>query len=168
MSSSYRGRSLISLYSFIDVGSGSGYMLACFYHLTGNPSSDSSLSKGFVLGIEHIPELSGQSIENLRKDGLGSSLDDCEVKVVSEDGRNPDLKYGGAWDVIHVGAAAPTIPEALLSQLKAPGRMFIPVGDYNQAIYQVDKHPDGRITQRELYGVRYVPLTSQEAQLGSS
>jgi hypothetical protein len=32
------------------------------------------------------------------------------------------------YQVIHVGAAAPTIPDALVDQLASPGRMFIPVG----------------------------------------
>ncbi|KAA1082308.1 hypothetical protein PGTUg99_032466 [Puccinia graminis f. sp. tritici] len=141
-------------------------MVACFHHLVKGPAPDSSPPTiGFVLGIEHIPELARQSIENLRKDGLGPSLENSEISVSSEDGRNPDLRHGGAWDVIHVGAAAPTVPEALLNQLNAPGRMFIPVGEENQAIYQIDKHSDGRITQQELYGVRYVPLTDQKSQL---
>ncbi|OAV94969.1 protein-L-isoaspartate O-methyltransferase [Puccinia triticina 1-1 BBBD Race 1] len=153
----------------LDVGSGSGYMLACFHHLVKGPAPNvSPPTIGFVLGIEHIPELAIQSIGNLRKDGLGPSLDNSEISVCSEDGRNPDPRHGGAWDVIHVGAAAPTVPESLLNQLNAPGRMFIPVGEDNQAIYQIDKHSDGSITQHELYGVRYVPLTSLDSQLQST
>ncbi|KNZ62455.1 protein-L-isoaspartate O-methyltransferase [Puccinia sorghi] len=180
-----------------DVGSGSGYMVACFHHLVRGPAPDSSppaigfvladrLSQvnmtGEIVGIEHIPELARQSIDNLKKDGFGPSLENSEICISSEDGRNPDPGHGGAWDVIHVGAAAPTIPDSLLIQLNAPGRMFVPVyidqsyrsvlshrsnqvGEDNQAIYQIDKHSDGSITQKELYGVRYVPLTSQEAQL---
>jgi len=152
----------------LDVGSGSGYMVACFHHLVKGPAPDSSPPAiGFVLGIEHIPELARHSIDNLKRDGLGPSLQNSEICISSEDGRNPDPSHGGAWDVIHVGAAAPTIPESLLIQLNAPGRMFIPVGEDSQAIYQIDKLSDGSITQRELYGVRYVPLTSQDAQLKS-
>lgn len=40
-------------------------------------------------------------------------------------------------DAIHVGAAAPHMPQALVDQLAQPGRMFIPVGTYSQAVYQV-------------------------------
>lgn len=36
------------------------------------------------------------------------------------------------YQVIHVGAAAPSIPDALVDQLAAPGRMFIPVGVVEQ------------------------------------
>lgn len=34
----------------------------------------------------------------------------------------------GPFDAIHVGAAAETIPEDLVSQLKVGGRMVVPVG----------------------------------------
>lgn len=33
----------------------------------------------------------------------------------------------GPYDAIHVGAAAPTVPEALVQQLKSPGRLIVPV-----------------------------------------
>ncbi|MBW0531686.1 hypothetical protein O181_071401 [Austropuccinia psidii MF-1] len=150
----------------LDVGSGSGYMLACLYHLINSIPSRAWVanSPGLILGIEHIPQLAHQSIENLINDGLSKSLETGEIKVVAEDGRNPDPKHGGAWDVIHVGAAAPTIPQALLDQLAAPGRMFIPVGEYDQSIYQIDKNSDGTITQSQLYDVKYVPLTNRESQ----
>ncbi|KAI8445521.1 protein-L-isoaspartate O-methyltransferase [Phakopsora pachyrhizi] len=145
----------------LDVGSGSGFMMACFHHLITDLEKDESTQSGFVLGIEHIPELSEASIKNLRKDGLGKILDQGKIKVSLEDGRNPSIEHGGNWDVIHVGAAAPKLPSALLSQLASPGRMFIPVGEHQQSIYQVDKDKHGRITQEKLYAVSYVPLTDR-------
>ena len=36
------------------------------------------------------------------------------------------------YQIIHVGAAAPEIPQALIDQLAKPGRMFIPVGEHSQ------------------------------------
>jgi protein-L-isoaspartate(D-aspartate) O-methyltransferase len=57
------------------------------------------------------------------------------------------------YDAIHVGAAAPTLPEALVEQLASPGRMFIPVGTESQVILQVDKDEQGKVTQKELMGV---------------
>lgn len=41
------------------------------------------------------------------------------------------------FDAIHVGAAAPTLPAALVDQLSRPGRMFIPVGTHTQQVLQV-------------------------------
>jgi protein-L-isoaspartate(D-aspartate) O-methyltransferase len=64
----------------------------------------------------------------------------------------------GPYDAIHVGAAARTVPPALVEQLASPGRMVIPVGTYSQRLMQVDKDAQGRITQRDLFGVVVRPL----------
>lgn len=69
------------------------------------------------------------------------------------------------YDAIHVGAAAPEIPPALLEQLKPGGRMVIPVGSYFQDLKVVDKNPDGSISVHSETSVRYVPLTSRGTQL---
>ncbi|KAG0147040.1 hypothetical protein CROQUDRAFT_656489 [Cronartium quercuum f. sp. fusiforme G11] len=153
----------------LDVGSGSGYILACVHHLITDSfdvkAYDSAPQAGFVLGIEHIPELVNESIQNLRRDGLGKMIDEGRIKVIVGDGRNPNNALGGSWDAIHVGAAAPTMPQSLIRQLACPGRMFIPVGVHSQAIFQVDKDENGEITEKELYQVKYVPLTDREAQI---
>lgn len=57
------------------------------------------------------------------------------------------------------------MPQALIDQLARPGRMFIPVGDYSQQIWQVDKDAEGNVTQKKLFDVRYVPLTDRERQM---
>lgn len=69
------------------------------------------------------------------------------------------------YDAIHVGAAAPEIPPALIEQLKPGGRMVIPVGNIFQDLKVVDKNSDGSISIRSETSVRYVPLTSRDAQL---
>ncbi|THH12822.1 hypothetical protein EW146_g7334 [Bondarzewia mesenterica] len=142
----------------LDIGSGSGYLSAVFHHLV-----SSEQQKGKVVGIEHIPQLVEWSIKNLGKDGLQHALDDNEIVMLAGDGRlgYPD---GGPYDAIHVGAAAPVLPQLLVDQLTRPGRMFIPVGEYMQDVVQVDKHEDGRITSKRLFGVMYVPLTDREKQ----
>ena len=43
----------------LDIGSGSGYLCAAFYEMMDR--------KGKVVGIEHIKELSDESVENLSK-----------------------------------------------------------------------------------------------------
>jgi len=142
----------------LDIGSGSGYLAAVFHHLV-SPG-------GKVVCIEHIPELVDWSIANLKKDGLDHALESGEVVILSGDGR---LGYAqeGPYDAIHVGAAAATIPPALVEQLATPGRMFIPVGTFMQFIEQVDKDDTGNVTSQKVMGVRYVPLTDQHKQLGN-
>lgn len=66
------------------------------------------------------------------------------------------------YNAIHVGAAAPTIPQPLIDQLARPGRMFIPVDDEepgawgfgSQSIWQVDKDEDGKVSKQRLMGVQ--------------
>ncbi|KAK8044056.1 hypothetical protein PG993_004080 [Apiospora rasikravindrae] len=75
----------------------------------------------------------------------------------------------GGWDAIHVGAAAEELHEELVRQLRAPGRMFIPVGGkdgWDQYIWTVDKDVEGNVTKTRGYGVRYVPLTDAPGAVG--
>jgi protein-L-isoaspartate(D-aspartate) O-methyltransferase len=59
----------------------------------------------------------------------------------------------GPFDAIHVGAAAPVVPDELVQQLAQPGRMFIPVGSFAQTVLLIDKDEQGNITEQKLFGV---------------
>lgn len=71
----------------------------------------------------------------------------------------------GPYDCIHVGAAAPKMPEELIKQLAPGGVMVIPVGVHEQEFLRVTKDATGKINTTRVFGVRYVPLTSKEEQL---
>jgi len=88
----------------------------------------------------------------------------CLTALKTADGRLgfPDA---APYDAIHVGAAAPEVPQPLLDQLKPGGRMVIPVGTYFQDLQVVDKNTDGSISIQNDASVRYVPLTSRSVQL---
>jgi len=148
----------------LDVGSGSGYTCAMFHHLV---SPDDSEKKGKVVGIDHIQQLVDWSVKNLKKDGLAVNSPDAHIAMICGDGRKGH-EVSAPFDAIHVGAAAPTIPQPLVDQLATPGRMFIPVDDEggygNQSIWQVDKDKDGKVSKTRLFGVQYVPLTDQSKQ----
>ncbi|KAG8815146.1 hypothetical protein FRB91_011792 [Serendipita sp. 411] len=161
----------------LDVGSGSGYTAAVFHYLIKTASASkgesatsapSSVSPGKVVGIDHIPALVDWSVDNLKRDGLGSALEKGEITMIAGDGRK-GWQEGAPYDVIHVGAAAPEVPQPLIDMLKAPGRMFIPVGPDggSQDVWTVDKDEEGNVKKMRLFGVRYVPLTDQSKQLGS-
>jgi len=148
----------------LDVGSGSGYTCATFHHLV-SPSDGNE--RGSVIGIDHIKQLVDWSVTNLKADGLESSLSDGTIKVVCGDGRQGYISEA-PYNAIHVGAAAPTMPQSLIDQLASPGRLFIPVEDGEsyggQSIWQVDKDTEGNVTRTKLFGVSYVPLTDAEKQ----
>lgn len=144
----------------LDVGSGSGYLTHIFAEMV-------CADGGEVVGIEHIEPLRALGKSNMSKSDSGREyLRNGKVKFVKGDGRKGWDDGKGGWDAIHVGAAAKVIHEELIQQLKKPGRMFIPVdgedGSGNQSVWTIDKHEDGRIEKRKLYGVRYVPLTDAE------
>ncbi|KAF8069073.1 protein-L-isoaspartate O-methyltransferase [Lyophyllum atratum] len=143
----------------LDVGSGSGYLTAVFHHLT-EPT-------GTVVGIDHIPELVQQSVENLKKDGLGEAVEKGRIIMVVGDGREGAavrVVLVGPYDAIHVGAASPDTPVALIEQLASPGRIFVPVGKAMQYIQHINKDADGNVSQTQVMGVSYVPLTDPETQ----
>jgi len=94
----------------------------------------------------------------------------------------------GPYDAIHVGAAAKEMPQSvkklselfllirmnttiffilqLIDQLALGGRLIVPMGPENsdQTLVQVDKTLDGKIKQRSLISVVFVPLTDKERQ----
>ena len=67
------------------------------------------------------------------------------------------------FDAIIVTAAVTPIPPPLLEQLKPGGRMVIPVGRQwaTQTLMLVEKDRDGKIRERRILPVRFVPLTGE-------
>lgn len=140
----------------LDVGSGSGYLTACMALMMG--------PQGLAVGIDHIPELRAMAEENIQHDHP-ELLSDHRVELVVGDGR---LGYSsrGPYDAIHVGAAAKELPQPLIDQLAPGGRLIVPMGPENsdQTLVQIDKTLDGKIKQRSLISVVFVPLTDKERQ----
>lgn len=64
------------------------------------------------------------------------------------------------FDAIIVTAAAPHAPKPLIDQLKAGGRLVIPLGERGaQSLYVIEKDMRGGVTQRKVIDVRFVPFT---------
>ncbi|OLN96904.1 Protein-L-isoaspartate(D-aspartate) O-methyltransferase [Colletotrichum chlorophyti] len=147
----------------LDIGSGSGYLTHLLAELVGD--------KGLVVGLEHIKALRDLGEENMEKNAEGKRLlESGRVRFRVGDGRKGWVEApregeesgGSGWDAIHVGAAAVELHRELVDQLRAPGRMFIPVedeNDGNQYVWAIEKKEDGSVVKEKLFGVRYVPLT---------
>ncbi|KAA8622688.1 Pcm Protein-L-isoaspartate carboxylmethyltransferase [Pyrenophora tritici-repentis] len=136
----------------LDIGSGSGYLTAVLANLVA--------PNGSVIGIDHIQPLVDMGKQNMQKSEEGRRmLDSGQVRFVLGDGRK-GWAEGAPYDAIHVGAAAAEHHQTLTDQLKAPGRLFVPVQEGGlQYIFVIDKKEDGSLVRNKLYGVRYVPLT---------
>ncbi|XP_029454408.1 protein-L-isoaspartate(D-aspartate) O-methyltransferase-like isoform X3 [Rhinatrema bivittatum] len=139
----------------LDVGSGSGYLTACFAKLIG--------PMGKAIGIDHIEELVRDSIRNIQQDDP-TLLTSGRLKLVVGDGRQ-GYPEEAPYDAINVGAAADKVPQALLDQLKPGGRLILPMGPReNQFVEQYDKTMDGQIVKTQQMKVKFVPLTDKKHQ----
>jgi protein-L-isoaspartate(D-aspartate) O-methyltransferase len=127
----------------LEVGAGSGYQTALLAELSSN-----------VYAVERIPELTQRAREILDVLGYGN------VALVTKDGTVGWSKYS-PYDAILVGAAAPSLPEALVTQLRPGGRLLIPLGDrYHQELTLVRRTGEGEgdIEQENIVGCVFVPL----------
>ncbi len=126
----------------LEVGTGSGYQAAVLAQ-TGCR----------VWTIEIFQALAEEARDRLARLGYSN------VTVRHGDG------YAGwpneaPFDAIVVTAAAESIPPALLNQLAPGGRLVMPVGDQfpYQDLVLVKKDAAGKLTSRQLFPVRFVPL----------
>ena len=126
--------------SVLDVGSGSGWTTALLAKLVGK--------KGHVYAVELVPELAQFGQENCERVGITNA-------AFYEAEKEFGLRRFAPYDRILVSASANSLPDELLEQLHAPGRMVIPVGN---SIYEVDKDEKGDIDIKEHYGFVFVPL----------
>ena len=123
----------------LEVGTGCGYQAAVMSQLATE-----------VYSIERIRALYEKARLNLR----GLRLPN--VRLVLGDGY-AGLPQAAPFDAIVVAAAAPSLPEALLDQLKRGGRLIAPVGREEQELLLVERRVAGFIEKR-LEMVRFVPM----------
>ena len=120
----------------LEIGSGSGYVLALINEL----SPDSQ-----IYGVERLGALALKSQEVLKDKG--------NIQVFKKDGYDGLKKYA-PYDRILISAAADKLPKHLISQLVNGGIMVLPV---QNSIFHIKKTSHGFI-KREFPGFVFVPL----------
>jgi protein-L-isoaspartate(D-aspartate) O-methyltransferase len=124
----------------LDVGSGSGWTSALLASLTGR--------RGKVHAVELLRELMEFGQGNCQRLGIRNIR-------FHQAGRDYGWSAEAPYDRILVSAAANEMPAELLDQLKAPGRMVVPV---QGTVYVIEKDDKGNVTEREEPGFMFVPL----------
>ena len=147
--------------TILDIGSGSGYLTACFGEAVKVYHNDEKL-RGKVVGLEVISKLVEYSIDILKKNYNHLYRYKRNFKIISKDGKlgHPSKKNEEIYDGIHIGAACDSIPYYLFQQLKRGGILVIPLkkNENNLIFTIVHKDTNGNIFIIEKGPVRYVPL----------
>jgi protein-L-isoaspartate(D-aspartate) O-methyltransferase len=129
----------------LEIGTGLGYQSAVLAELAGR-----------VYSVEIIEELAQRAVQRLKQQGYA----------------NIDVRVGNGYfgwpehtpfDKVIVTAAPDLIPPSLINQLKAGGRMVIPVGLPNaQKLVVADKDPNGRVGTKEIMQVLFSLLEGSD------
>lgn len=127
----------------LEIGTGSGYQAAVCAEIARE-----------VYTIEILKKLGEAAAKRLKELGYRN------VTAKVADGYHGWAEHG-PFDAIIVTAAAQHVPPPLVKQLKAGGRMVIPVGGPFAAQYLilVTKDDEGKVSSKSLLPVRFVPLT---------
>jgi len=129
----------------LEIGTGLGYQAAVAAELAGR-----------VYSVEIIDELAQQAIQRLKRQGYAN----VEVRVGNGYAGWP--KHA-PFDRVIVTAAPDLIPPPLINQLRAGGKMVIPVGlPGAQQLVVVEKDVNGRVTTREIMPVLFSVLEGSD------
>jgi protein-L-isoaspartate(D-aspartate) O-methyltransferase len=125
----------------LEVGTGSGYQAAVL-----------SLLVAEVYSVEIVEPLARRAAADLARLGYRN------VHVRAGDGYR-GWPEAAPFDSIIVTCAPNHVPAPLVAQLKEGGRMVIPVGDYGMQRLHVFEKTAGKLEERAVLPVSFVPMT---------
>jgi len=139
----------------LEIGAGCGWHAATVAEIVA-PSDVPKEKWGYVYTVEIVSQLANLARTNIQRAGYGD-----RVTIICGDG---SLGYAemAPYDRILVTAAAPDVPKPLIVQLKNGGVLVIPVGGVYlyQTLLRIRRR-DSQITEENLGGVAFVPLTGK-------
>jgi len=129
----------------LEVGTGSGYQTAVLAELGAD-----------VYTVELVEPLAENARTLLHELGY-------QVQTRTGDGCQGWAEQA-PFDAIIVTAAIPEVPPALLEQLKAGGRLVIPLGEYDaaQELTLITRDSQGKWQSQPVLPVRFVPLVETQ------
>jgi protein-L-isoaspartate(D-aspartate) O-methyltransferase len=129
----------------LEIGTGLGYQSAVLAELAGR-----------VYSVEIIDELAQGATRRLKRQGYNN----VDIRVANGYLGWPEH---APFDKVIVTASPDLIPTPLINQLKAGGRMVIPVGlPSAQQLVVAEKDVDGRVTTKEIMPVLFSLLEGSE------
>jgi protein-L-isoaspartate(D-aspartate) O-methyltransferase len=132
----------------LEIGTGLGYQSAVLAELAGT-----------VYTVELIDELAQRAVQRLKREGYAN----VEVHVGNGYFGWPQH---APFDKVIVTAAPDLIPPPLINQLKAGGRMVIPVGLPDaQRLVVADKDMNGRVRTKEIMQVLFSLLEGSDESI---
>jgi protein-L-isoaspartate(D-aspartate) O-methyltransferase len=127
----------------LEIGTGSGYQAAVLSTLVAD-----------VYTIEIVAPLARRAAADLDRLGYRN------VHVRAGDGYQ-GWSEAAPFDSIIVTCAPDHVPAPLLAQLKEGGRLVIPVGDYGAQRLHVFAKTNGKLEERAVLPVSFVPMTGR-------
>ncbi|MFB6139429.1 MAG: protein-L-isoaspartate(D-aspartate) O-methyltransferase [Halosimplex sp.] len=126
----------------LEVGTGCGYHAAVTAELVGGDH---------VYSVEYRDSLAAEARDRLARLGYG------EVSVRAGDGKQgwPDH---APYDRAYLTCAAPSLPDAVVEQVRPGGYVLAPVGRDRQTLVRARRRADGSLDREEHGGVRFVEL----------
>lgn len=132
----------------LDVGTGSGWQAALLAYLVG--------PAGKVVGIERIPQLVRFAKQNIGKYDLP------QLQIFQGDGSRGYEKEAPYDKIIVAAASKEDAPHELVTQLKNPGRLLLPIGEWDQELVLIRKDNAGALHRENFPGFQFVPLVEGE------
>jgi len=130
----------------LEIGTGSGYQAAILAELAAK-----------VYTIEIVEPLGKRAAQTLQRLGYKN------VQVKIGDGYQGWPEYA-PFDAVIVTCAPNHVPQPLVDQIKEGGRIIIPVGPAgDQTLYLLEKK-NGRLEQRNVLPVSFVPMTGEASR----